>query len=348
MATITAAAGGGNSSAGGTWVGGVAPGTSDVARLDATSGNVTLDAALTVQALDCNGYTGTLTLGSQALSIASPGLADGEYRMRFSSGMTLSGSAGATNIGTVDDGETLIDFGGKTLSCSAFSTYDVKLMSAINIADITWSINGTLDTNGQAVYCGFVSISSGATVTLGSSTIQCRYWSATNAHTLNSGTSNIIIRTTNTGLLSPLGKTFNDVTFVRGGAYAIVGANTIGRILLSGAAAATTIRFQHTTTHTLTGTQPFPSGTSGNVLTIESCASNGAPSAGSTATVSYGGAVDCDYLSLKDNTATGGGTFYEGANSTEVSNVSGWLAGDRPAGVARAGVSAAMLLSGSL
>lgn len=49
-------------------------------------------------------------------------------------------------------------------------------------------------------------------------------------------------------------------------------------------------------------------------------------SAGSPATISKpSGIVSCDYLSLKDSTATGGATFYAGSNSTNISGNTGWL-----------------------
>jgi hypothetical protein len=60
-------------------------------------------------------------------------------------------------------------------------------------------------------------------------------------------------------------------------------------------------------------------GTSGNLITINST------TPGSQATLSKSsGVVSADYLSLQDSAATGGATWYAGANSTNVSNNTGW------------------------
>jgi hypothetical protein len=69
---ITAAAGGGNWSAGATWVGGTAPTAADDAILDATSGAVTVDTTTCVcKTLVCTGYTALLTFtASQKLTIS--------------------------------------------------------------------------------------------------------------------------------------------------------------------------------------------------------------------------------------------------------------------------------------
>lgn len=84
--------------------------------------------------------------------------------------------------------------------------------------------------------------------------------------------------------------------------------------------------FTHGHTYTLS-TNPSWLGASGNLITITS------DSAGNQATISVSsGKVVCNYLSLKDNAATGGANFYGGANSTFVSNVTGWLLSNPPSG----------------
>jgi len=61
------------------------------------------------------------------------------------------------------------------------------------------------------------------------------------------------------------------------------------------------------------------SGTAGNLVTLQSTTS------GTQFTLSKAsGTVSRDYLSIKDSNATGGATWYAGANSTNVSNNSGW------------------------
>ena len=61
------------------------------------------------------------------------------------------------------------------------------------------------------------------------------------------------------------------------------------------------------------------SGTAGNLVTLQSTTS------GTQFTLSKAsGTVSRDYLSIKDSNATGGATWNAGANSTNVSNNTGW------------------------
>jgi hypothetical protein len=92
-----------------------------------------------------------------------------------------------------------------------------------------------------------------------------------------------------------------------------------------------TINAPKTVTFTVSTTQTISSfvatGSSGNVITINTT------SAGTAATLSKSsGIVSCDWLSLKDSTATGGATFYAGANSTNVSGNTGWTFSAAPSG----------------
>lgn len=70
MATITAAAGGGNWTAGGTWVGGVAPTAADDVLLTVTSGNVTADTGSVCRSVDCTGYINTLTIANSTTALS--------------------------------------------------------------------------------------------------------------------------------------------------------------------------------------------------------------------------------------------------------------------------------------
>ncbi|WP_067070401.1 hypothetical protein [Roseateles chitosanitabidus] len=90
MATITAAAGGGNWNSTGTWNGGVVPGASDDVRLDASSGSVAITAAAACRSLDCSGYTGTLTHGAFTLSIGDGTAGANSIALRLVAGMTYT------------------------------------------------------------------------------------------------------------------------------------------------------------------------------------------------------------------------------------------------------------------
>jgi hypothetical protein len=80
-----------------------------------------------------------------------------------------------------------------------------------------------------------------------------------------------------------------------------------------------TATFSHSATTMISGSFTAV-GSVGNIITINSDLS------GSPATLSKAsGIVSCDYISLKDNTATGGAAWHAGAHSTQVSDVTGWL-----------------------
>jgi hypothetical protein len=79
-----------------------------------------------------------------------------------------------------------------------------------------------------------------------------------------------------------------------------------------------TITFTISTTQTVTDFTL--SGTTGNVITINSS------TPGTQATLSKSsGTVSVDYLSIKDSNATGGATWYAGANSVDAGNNTGWI-----------------------
>ena len=79
-----------------------------------------------------------------------------------------------------------------------------------------------------------------------------------------------------------------------------------------------------TVTFTISTTQTFTdftlSGTAGNLKTINSSTAN------TQATLSKSsGTVSVDYVSIKDSNATGGATWYAGANSVDAGNNTGWI-----------------------
>jgi hypothetical protein len=61
-------------------------------------------------------------------------------------------------------------------------------------------------------------------------------------------------------------------------------------------------------------------GTAGNLVTVQSSSTSF-----QTTLSKSSGIVDCDYLYIRDNNATGGATWYAGANSTNFVNNTGWI-----------------------
>lgn len=120
------------------------------------------------------------------------------------------------------------------------------------------------------------------------------------------------------------GSTFNCTLSNNGaGALTITGSNTF--TTLANGVQPTTFTFTAGTTTTVTNWSV--SGTAGNLVTI-----NSATAAAHTLSKASG-TVSADYLSITNSTATGGATWYAGANSTDVSGNTGWIFTAPPAGI---------------
>ena len=115
------------------------------------------------------------------------------------------------------------------------------------------------------------------------------------------------------------GSTFN-CTLNQGGAgdLTITGSNTFSNITNTyKSVSATSILFTAGTTSTFTDWNA--SGESTRLLTI------GSVTAASHTLSKASGTVSADFLSISRSTATGGASWYAGANSTDGGNNSGWI-----------------------
>jgi hypothetical protein len=125
MATIVAAAGGGNWNATGTWVGGVVPTSADDVQLNATSGNVTILTSTTAlcRSLDCTGYTGTLTQAvASFLTIGDATSGLGNIALKFVAGMTYTPTACTITFSSSSATQQAITTAGKILAAVSFSS----------------------------------------------------------------------------------------------------------------------------------------------------------------------------------------------------------------------------------
>jgi len=112
-----------------------------------------------------------------------------------------------------------------------------------------------------------------------------------------------------------------------GGTYPTLNQGGAGALTISGNnsfADLTATTRPSTITFTISTTQTFTaftlSGTAGNLVTINSS------TASTQATLSKSsGNVSVNYLSIKDSNAAGEASWYAGANSTNVSNNTGWI-----------------------
>lgn len=207
-------------------------------------------------------------------------------------------------------------------------TSTVTLGSALNVSN--WTVyTGTFNSGNfnitASVFYGGNPGGSIRTVSLGSSTVtmtgggtnawRCQYGSAD--LTFNSGTSTINF--TNAGAPYP--------EFHGGGkSYATVNVSGLGLIIsenntfstLANTVSPATITFTSGSTQTFTNFNLSGSSAS-NLVTLNST------TAGTAATLSKSsGTVVCNYLSVRDSTVTGGASW-NAANSTDVSNNTGWL-----------------------
>jgi len=198
------------------------------------------------------------------------------------------------------------------------------LQSALTLGsndDLTLTA-GTLDLAGYAVTCQnfIVSGSTTRTLTPGASTITCggstNAWNATTTTnftlTASGNTSNIILSRSTAKSFAGGGLTYYILSQNGAGALTINGSNTFHDIQNPrNTVGAATITFEAGSTQTVTNFTA--TGVSGRILTLNSS------SAGTAATLSKtSGTVSVDYMSISDNTAAGGASWYAGANSTNV------------------------------
>ena len=208
--------------------------------------------------------------------------------------------------------------------------YTVTLGSALTTSTVTF-YSGTFNTANYTITANIFSSNQpyDRVLNLGSSTVYVngtganawRCADTTSQLTVNSGTSNIIMSGAGATSFNGAAKSWQTLTLAGAGPFTIIGSNTFNT--LTNNVRPSTVKFTSGTTQTFTNFNL--SGTSGNLVTINSTES------GTAATLSKAsGTVSCDYLSIKDSTATGGATWEAGANSTNVSNNTGWTFSGTP------------------
>lgn len=245
------------------------------------------------------------------------------------SGVTISG----TSLQTFS-GRGTMDFtsAGKTITFpitvdsigGTFRLLDALTMTSTIALTHT---NGTINLNGLTLTVGtsYTTAAGQKNLTFNGGTLVCPAASATafnNAQptlfttTAGTGTGTINMTAATAKTFVGGGRTYN-CTLNNGGAGAltITGSNTF--TTLANSVQPTTFSFTAGTTTTLTNWSV--SGTAGNLVTIQSATA-------ATHTLSKAsGTVSADYLSITNSTATGGATWYAGANSTNGGGNSGWI-----------------------
>ncbi len=304
--------------------------------LNGSSGTGTIAADMPRMGADitCTGYTGTLTTTSVENSIHGS--------LTLAAGMTYTGTQ---NFNFHGRGTHTITSAGKTMAnvqirvhnaAGSYTLQDALVNTGAN-GIVLWNSStgtgGTFSTNGMALTTPtFASTAThsrtltitNSTITL-TSTATFATWSLTNASlmTLNASGSTIVFSeaSANTRTFDGAGKTYGTLTYTVAtstGALVITGSNTFNTINFSDASNARTLKFTAGTTTTITGNFNV-NGTAGKLMSIESATA-------ATHTLSKTtGIISCDYLSITNSIATGGASWFAGANSTNVSGNQGWV-----------------------
>lgn len=311
--------------------GGRVPLPQDNARFDANSFTlgsrvVTLDMPRAGKDIDFTGVTNTPDLALAGSSSAfviygSLTMVSGMTNSNTTSAMVFEGrgSHTLTSAGKTFSFQTLTInmFGGTLTLQDAYATGNKPIQV----------LNGTFNANGFNVTCATFTVAntSGVTITMGTGT-----WTLTGTDVLISLTGDTLPTISATGstlaitnisttskTLALGGRSWGNLT-ISGDNVIITGANSFATLAVNNAGLPNGLKLTSGVTQTVTALTT--NGSAGNLAILQST------SAGSAATISKAsGTVSVDYMSIKDSTATGGATFYAGANSTNVSGNTGWI-----------------------
>jgi hypothetical protein len=254
--------------------------------------------------------------------------------LTLSTGMTLTSSTRTLVFGATS-GTQQITTNAKTIDFpinfngvgGTFQLQDDLTMGSTRAVALT---NGTLDLFGKTFTAGTAfNIATGTkNLTFNGGTLVCPAASTSAFNnavpsnfttTAGTGTGTISMTATTAKTFVGGGSTFN-CTLNQGGAGAltITGSNTFSNITNTyKSTGATSILFTAGTTSTFTDWNA--SGESTRLLTI------GSVTAASHTLSKASGTVSSDFLSISRSTATGGASWYAGANSTDGGNNSGWI-----------------------
>ena len=327
------------------------PIAADDVFMDAASGTVTVTVATVTgvcRSFNATGFTGSLVISAE-LDIgdgtvghftlgSGMGTVTGVNIVKFIS--TATGNNITTNGITI---ATYVRFNGVGGSW----TLQSALTQTVN-TDVTVT-NGTLNTNGYSLTCVTLSHDGvGATITLGASTVTVTgtgsvvAFASGGTFNVNTGTFSITDTSATQKAFAGGGYTFGTVNITGGGTGIVLYQNSSTFSNFPQITGGTkNVRFTAGTTQTFTAGTSFGNGS--NLITIDT------QTAASAATLSKAtGVVSCTSLSLKDNTATGGATWYAGATPPSIDNTgnTGWTFAAEPVPASGNGVQQNSILLG--
>jgi hypothetical protein len=258
------------------------------------TGNLTLIAAMTVtgNSFIMLNRSGTKTFTQNGATVSTTGI----FRFRSTDSTIELGSDMNTPSAEVNIDRGTFTTNNYTITSNRFSNATVN-PATLNMGSSTINITGnnalpyTLSNTDPA----FVYNGADATINIGSSTL---------ARTIAGG-----------------GKSLGILNYIVSGSTAslsITGSNTFKEINFRDANNARSLLFTAGTTTTITNAFNVQ-GTPGRLMTV------GSITAASHTLTDASGVISCDYMSISRSTATGGASWYAGANSTDGGNNTGWI-----------------------
>lgn len=191
-----------------------------------------------------------------------------------------------------------------------------RLMSTVSGPIFTLSSGRTLDLNGFTLNMLSFTSSGTPAITWSGGTIIARTGGITiPTGAVFSGTGSVILSGSAAKTFAGGNKSYDTVTQNGLGNLTITGSNTFNT--LANTVQPANILFTAATTTTITNWNV--NGTSGNLITI------GSATAASHTLSKSSGTVEANFLSISRSIATGGATWYAGANSVDEGNNTGWL-----------------------
>jgi hypothetical protein len=307
------------------------PASGDDVILNASSPNCVVNANTNnLNSFDMTGYAGTLS-GSSYIGVY--GSAGNTTVCKFAGTVTWTGSLYLNPVSTA----TINLTNGGTTTVNGFTINGAGIVNVLDAISLgatksivltlgTLHIDGASDNLGLIHNIGSLIYSTGScNLYLGNSTCNMNRtngspWSVASGLTLYAGNSTINYTAggVSTKNFSGGGLVYNNFSITGGGTGIInfLDGNTFNVFTIN---APKTVSFKEGLTQTFTSF--IATGTSSNKITILS------ETNGQQHTLSQSsGTVSCDWLILRDSAATGGASWYAGANSTQPNdNNSGWV-----------------------
>lgn len=319
-------------SSGGTAGTGRMPLLQDTARMDSSSFTIASQSVSgMVQRFGSVDWTGATNTPTWTISGVSSNVYNPYGSITLISAMTLTlGAATGTFAGR---GSFTLTSAGKTFTALTINALggSITLQDALTSSGAVTVLMGTLTDNGFSLTATLI-VSGGAltrVLTLsGITTVNSTgtIWNVNNTGLTLTHTGTIIVSnaTATAKTFAGAGLTYNIVTF-SGDNITVTGANIYNTMNVNNAGLTNGLKLTSAVTQTVTNFAT--NGSAGNLAKLLSTIG------ASAATLSKAsGIVSVDYMSIQDSAATGGATWYAGANSTNVSGNTGWIFTAPPSG----------------